>query len=688
MDPNLNKVAEEIYGKIETRFRPIKMADSETKVLSKKTDIPKARWFEFDYKEHGETLGTISITLDEDDGVVIKAGGDLIDKETNETHHGAYKFIRSFRDLARRNLLNYQVDNLGKSNLDKRDYEFHAKDGEDNMMESKLYGTPKVSYQEIGDAKLIVRHTQAVNYELAAGRTMHIESIYVENAQGERFRYPARHLNGARAMAQHIGHGGNPYDAIGQHIVSLSEELSNLRMFKGYVGRNDQLSEAMSDLNDKVAERIEQVKKEVHNLQRGAYYEQFAESFEPYESKQIPEDIMNDWVDRLTIRSFKEELKNVFPYIYKLVDESNLPVKELDPDDLLAEKRTEVKDKDGKVVSWKEEGDWKKSTGKDGRGKVTNMSDKARRETEKLTKEEIEFLSFMDYIGESLDDLPELEDSDTKDKIKDLMSQELKGFPNITDSVKAVYPDPTLLSSLESANPNVDARALVIQYFENNHPEWYKANKDLLNGSGEANKEPETPPEAETPAPETPPPAPETPPAGQEEPAPEGEAPPAGAPGTTPAMESVEHNSIKNAIMKAISAGATANTKLGDKTLGEMIDSLGFTFEEFGMEPTKQLAPPSQPAGDSKEDMMKFASGFYSREKKNFTIGGTGIKIKIDKEFPGASPEEKAEVFSHIDHIDPSTSTHQKERIRGLAGLGGHDKIANAHSVMESYIRN
>jgi hypothetical protein len=151
-------------------------------------------------------------------------------------------------------------------------------------------------------------------------------------------------------------------------------------------------------------------------------------------------------------------------------------------------------------------------------------------------------------------------------------------------------------------------------------------------------------------------------------------------------MESVQQASIKNAIMKAISVGATADTKLGNKTLGEMINSLGFTFEEFGMEPSKELAPPSAPAGNGKDDMMKFASGFYNREKKDFTLGGTGVKIKIDKQFPDANPREKEEVFAHIDHIDPSSSVHQKERIKGLAGLGGHDKIAHAHGVMESYI--
>jgi gas vesicle protein len=678
MDPNLDSVAQEIYGKIETRFRPIKFADEETKVLSKKTDIPKARWFEFDYKEDGETLGTITITLDEDDGVVIKAGGDLIDKETNETHRGAYKFIRSFRDLARRNLLGYHVDNLGKSNLDKRDYEFHAKDGEEKMMESKMFGTTKVSYQDLGEARLIVRHSQPVNFDLAAGRTMHIESIYIDNAQGERFRYPVKHLNGARAMAQHISHGGNPYDSIGQHIVGLSEETAKLRMFKNYVNRNDQLSEAMSEVNDKVAERIEQVKKEIHQLQRASHYEEFAENFKPRASQQIPETLVNDWIDRLTVRSFKEELKDVFPYIYSLVGEAS----NIGPDDLLAEKRTEEKDETGKVVKWKEEGEWKKSTTpKDGRGKVTNLSDKARRETEKMTKEEAEFLSFIDSLVEGIDDLPSLEDSETKDKLKDLMSKELKGFPNITDAVKAVYPDPTLLASLEDANPNVDARALVIEYFKNNHPEFYEGNKETFSNQ-EDSAEPTT-----EPAPTIEPTS-----TSAAEPAAEPNPEPAPTPDTTatapeanPAAPMAE-SKIASVFAKAFKAGATFDTKIGDKTLGEMILAAGLTLEEFGMDPNaKPMAPATEPQGTSAEDMLKFASGFYNREQKNFTIGGTGVKAKIDKEFMDANPEKKAQVFATIDRIDPSSSIHQKERIKKLSGLGGHDAIGHAHGVMESY---
>jgi hypothetical protein len=476
MKPNLNKIAKELYGKIQTRFTDIEIGDENAEVLSKKEDIPLARFFEFEYKERGTPVGTITITLDEEDGIVVQVSGNIAEKK----HPGAYRFIRSFRQFAKNRLLNFDVQNIGKNNLDKRDYTFQAKKKElpmmEPIMENRLYGTARMSYQDLGEAKLIIKHSQPINLDLAAGRSMHIENIWVENAQGERFRYPAKHINGARALAEHIKHGGHPYDSIGQHIISLSEELAQLRKFKGYVSRNEALSEAMGDITSKVLERIEQVKKEVNNLQRTSYYEQFAEAFTDREEQMIPEEIMSDWIDRLTIRTFNEELKTAFPYIFRLVDESEIPVKEINPNDLLDENsnddddeknhyysvrhqdkksietempprgwtgvsrhathgeaksaldalkakhpgekftttrhprisnmggvpkkvfpenvldelRSEEKDDKGNVVRWKEEGEWKKSTGKEGRGKVTNMSDKARRETEKLGKKEKE----------------------------------------------------------------------------------------------------------------------------------------------------------------------------------------------------------------------------------------------------------------------------------------------------------
>ena len=85
------------------------------------------------------------------------------------------------------------------------------------------------------------------------------------------------------------------------------------------------------------------------------------------------------------------------------------------------EERTEVKDKSGKVVSWKDETPWHKAEKnkqgqlKDPRGKVTNLSDKARRETEKNVEEDDSALQAFLSKGGKVDKLPYKEPK-TKDK--------------------------------------------------------------------------------------------------------------------------------------------------------------------------------------------------------------------------------------------------------------------------------
>ena len=737
MNTNLDNIALDLYGKIQTRFPNIKMGDENAKVLSKRQDIPNARFFEFEYKDNGLSLGTVAITLDEDDGIMVQLTGDIADKH----HEGAFKFIRGLRTFAKDRLINFDVQNLAKDQLDKRDYQFHAKTKEEpdmqqtmqqqqpapkaptpkaapqsSVMESKMYGTARMSYQDLGEAKLIVKHSQPINPEVAAGRTMHIEGIWVENADGERFRYPFKHLNGARALAEHLKHGGNPYDGIGQYIAGLSEELAQLRKFKGYVGRNSALSEAMGGITDKVAERIESVKKEVFGLQRPAYYTQFAESFEVREDQMIPEEIMSDWIDRLTIRSFNEDLRTAFPYIFRLVDESSIPVKELSADDLLSELRSEEKDEKGNVVRWKEEGEWKKVSGKgkEGRGRVTNLSDKARRETEKLKKkDEVEaFESFLNKIVNEDDEVSQDGEntlfSPNKatqqaaiDKFNEIMKTELKGGPegiNVIDSLKGLIDDPAFLEKMQDIDPDLDARGVIqteLNTMAKEDPEVARLIPQLdFKGNGEIGGQ-ELPPEA-PPAPDAGamPPAPPAPDAaaGAVPPAPDAAAgavppaPPEGAP-PAPVAESVDRKreGMLKVINKAKKAGAKLDTKLDlghrEMTLHDCIRESGLTAQECGFDDNEEMG-----SGDPVKDMLKSISGFWNAEERNFTIGGTRAKTKIIKDFKdgafkGATPEDVHKVVALIDKMDPSSKHNQAlGDITRLAGVKQVGVVHHHHS--------
>ena len=342
MPLNFEQISTDLYQKVKVRFPSLQIGNSEGKVTSEPN---LARFFDFDFENAGQSLGRVSIALTEKDGMMVLHSADIVSEQADDVKNSWFDFLKELRQFAKKRLLNFDIRDISKSNLDKRDFQYIAQNsiGEPKMSESKLFGTSKTSYQDLGEVRLIVKHSQPVNLNAVNGRTQHIQGIYLENSQGERFRYPYKHLSGARALASHVAEGGTPYDSIGQHVIGLSEELSKLRQYKNYVFRNPFMIETMGDLTEKANYRIAEIKKQLEGLQRPAYYKQFKESFNVTELKEVPEEVINDWTEKLTIKKFKEDLATVFPYLYKLsetvVEEQD--VQELSYEDFVEEDNSE-----------------------------------------------------------------------------------------------------------------------------------------------------------------------------------------------------------------------------------------------------------------------------------------------------------------------------------------------------------
>lgn len=332
---NLSSIANDLFQKIRGRFPSVTIGDKDGNI----TNVPNdARFFDFAFTDSNEELGKVSVSLDEKNGVVVVVGKDLVQGRDEAVQNNWYNFLKELRIFAKKRMLPFDVRDINKSNLNRRDYQFLAtnRPGEEPMAESRMYGTNKTSYQRIGNARLAIKHTQPINVESVGSRSQKIGAIYIESPEGERFKYPFRHLAGARAMARHVSEGGNAYDDFGKYISGLSEEAVKLQKFKTYMGRSTVMAETLAGYMDTVNERIQAVKKEIHNLQKEAYYKESVTNFTVPVVEDVPEDVAENWIDQLTIKQFNEELKDVFPYIYKLVGEATRAV-ELGPEDLVAE---------------------------------------------------------------------------------------------------------------------------------------------------------------------------------------------------------------------------------------------------------------------------------------------------------------------------------------------------------------
>ena len=465
---NLEPVSEKLFAKIRGRFPSVTIGDGQGTV----TDDPKlAKYFDFDYKEGQEVLGKVSITLDED-GVVVLYNQDFMAEAGESEKNNWYNFLKEIRIFAKKHMLNFDTRDITKSNLDKRDYAHLTRTaGETQMSESNMYGTSRTSFENIDTARLVLKHTKPVNQEVAGSRTQNVHSMYIESADGERFKYPFRHLNGARAMARHVSEGGNLYDDFGKHIVEMSTELNKLRKFKTYMNRSSVMAEGLKGYMEAVDVRLENIKTEVLKLQRKAYYTETFATFAPVVNENVPEDVAENWIDQLTIRTFNEELKDVFPYVYRLVSEVTT-AKELSPEDLLGEgggRDMDCAHCDG--------------TGKHGDKDCNDCQGtgeaQATAEAEVQTPE-MEFERHMDSIvGENdnaLIDGDERQIEAAVKKINGLMSQH---FPagingsNAIESMKGVIDDPMLLDMFKQVgqkDADTCVRPLVMKYLKGKNP--------------------------------------------------------------------------------------------------------------------------------------------------------------------------------------------------------------------------
>jgi hypothetical protein len=214
------------------------------------------------------------------------------------------------------------------------------------MAESNMYGSRTVSYQKLMDTRLIIKHNQAVMDENQPGaRTRHIGALFVENQDGERFKYPFIHLAGARAMQRHVANGGVPYDDLGKSIIGMSEEIAQLKSFGNYVVRNDLMNSDTNSVVERSTTYLNQLREQIKALSKQSHYEAYKENFQAYDSEEIPQDVVEDFKEKFTVKSFKEDIASVFPVLYRLMKEGNI----IGYDDIVAMTQEEIANEDLEV---------------------------------------------------------------------------------------------------------------------------------------------------------------------------------------------------------------------------------------------------------------------------------------------------------------------------------------------------
>jgi hypothetical protein len=128
--------------------------------------------------------------------------------------------------FAKKNLMTFSAQNLNKLK--------YSQQGQAAMKEGlheSWMGRKDRSWSGVAtEARLMIKHKRVIGEGEA--RFRYIESLFIETADGERFKLPFTKLSAGKAMLEHVKQGGRPYDPRGNHIATIVTEMNLLARFR------------------------------------------------------------------------------------------------------------------------------------------------------------------------------------------------------------------------------------------------------------------------------------------------------------------------------------------------------------------------------------------------------------------------------------------------------------------------
>ena len=314
---NLDNIATKVMKLMQGTGLQMKMFDATS---GKSVAIPEdARFF---YVKSPNMMVHIDDTTNE---LKFHIGEDVdIDNES------VNNMMKQLKSLAHTNMLDFDIRSFGK-HIEPKNYAYKVKQNKEQTMTDHvnegmgpLSGSSRTSRQTLENVKLILKHRAPVNEESRGSRSRNISAIFVETGEGERFKYPFIHLNGARAMARHVASGGETHDMVGEAIIEMSDNLSRLKEFMNVVNKQQLVNETNRADVWNVKRSVMAIKEKIQRIQGVKGYANFVEDMALNGRKtqaEISEEMVDAYVQKFTKSTFEENLKDIFPLLHKVNEE-------------------------------------------------------------------------------------------------------------------------------------------------------------------------------------------------------------------------------------------------------------------------------------------------------------------------------------------------------------------------------
>ena len=333
--------------------------DRLAKVLSKYDPIPKvvvtkedgsqierdsipedADLFAFNFTKDGENYGRVTVSLDNAKTLKIGVNDKVADSPDVRTPGLDYDdtwtgFLETMKTWALNNQLSFDVKNI--SHLHDELARRKRMEKKEKVSESYHAMGKKASYNDaVPSVKIVLQHSKVM--QEGEQRFRHIEKIFVENAQGERFLLPTNKPGLARVFARHIAEGGTPYDERAGHIQSLVEDYTKMAGFVRAT-RNGQFNESAQQLVQEGINHYQSLRETLNKLTGRRGYTAYFESWTPALMEEGDLTSVNELFVRETMDPRIESVMPILSRIHNKVSEAKETV-ELEEwaDDIINEK--------------------------------------------------------------------------------------------------------------------------------------------------------------------------------------------------------------------------------------------------------------------------------------------------------------------------------------------------------------
>ena len=345
---SIGNISQELFDKVRSRVANIKLGNSEGMVT---TDPSQARFFEFNFKHRDLPMGAVTISINEEDTLKVYFPNSMVEDADQKASDAWYGFLKELSKFSARNMLNYETHNVTKERLDKKDYQFLSQNQQDNVMENKLHGTSQKSFLEQGNAKLIIKHSRTVDETKMGARSRNISAIYIENNQGERFKFANNYLPGARAMARHVSNEGHTRDERGLHIVEIMNEMQQLKNFVRGVKHTNYDQEEAKEVIEAATDRYYGLKDTLKAISSSKGYDSYFENWVPGVID-VEENDIEDLKLKLTRQVYDERITDTLPSVSRALrmakeakmDKDAETRSDAELDDVVAGKKTSLID--------------------------------------------------------------------------------------------------------------------------------------------------------------------------------------------------------------------------------------------------------------------------------------------------------------------------------------------------------